>query len=91
MDKSITCECGNDKFLYFGSFVKCTNCKNEFKETVETVYVDMTISTTEPGVAVIYDNWNKKETREIWMRRFNFQETKYNENWEKPVINIKEQ
>jgi len=31
MDKSISCECGKDHFWFFGAFVRCSNCLNEFK------------------------------------------------------------
>ena len=33
MDKSIKCECGNNTFWYFKTFVRCTKCWNEYKET----------------------------------------------------------
>jgi len=33
MEESIKCECGNDKFWFFKTFVRCTNCFNEFKHT----------------------------------------------------------
>lgn len=31
MDESIKCECGNNKFWYFGDFVRCPKCWNEYK------------------------------------------------------------
>jgi hypothetical protein len=33
MDESIKCECGNIKFWYFGSYVRCPKCLNEMKQT----------------------------------------------------------
>ena len=32
MDESITCECGNDKFWWFGEFSRCPKCYNEYKK-----------------------------------------------------------
>ncbi len=34
MEKSIKCECGNDRLWYFGNFVRCPKCLNEMQETV---------------------------------------------------------
>lgn len=31
MDESIVCECGNDRFWWFGEFLRCPKCHNEFK------------------------------------------------------------
>lgn len=36
MDESMKCECGNDTFWYFGTFVRCPKCYQEYKRT-ETV------------------------------------------------------
>lgn len=33
MDESIKCECGNDKFWWFGEFLRCPICFNEYKRT----------------------------------------------------------
>ena len=33
MEGSIKCECGENRFYYFGDYVVCSNCSNEFKET----------------------------------------------------------
>ena len=63
MEESIKCECGNTKFWYFGKFVRCPNCLNEFKSTGN------------------FDGFDDKN--ELWMRRFNHEEHKYNPNWEK--------
>ena len=30
MDESIKCECGNDKFWWFGDYSRCTSCYNEY-------------------------------------------------------------
>ena len=30
MDESITCECGNNKFWWFGGYSRCTKCYNEY-------------------------------------------------------------
>ena len=34
MDTSIKCECGNDRFWYFGNFARCPECGNEFMQTI---------------------------------------------------------
>ena len=34
MDESIKCECGLDRFWYFGEKVRCPRCLNEYKVTV---------------------------------------------------------
>jgi len=33
MDESIKCECGETTFWYFGEYVRCLNCFNEYKQT----------------------------------------------------------
>ena len=33
MKESWRCECGNDKFWFFGDFVRCPKCLNEMKLT----------------------------------------------------------
>ncbi len=33
MDKNIKCECGEDSFWYFGEYVRCRSCFNEYKHT----------------------------------------------------------
>ena len=33
MDNSIICECGNDKFWWFGELLRCPKCFNEYKRT----------------------------------------------------------
>lgn len=32
MDESIKCECGNDKFWWFGDYLRCPKCHNEYKK-----------------------------------------------------------
>ena len=34
MDKFYYCECGCPTFVFFGCFVRCDACQNEFKHTV---------------------------------------------------------
>jgi len=50
MDKGIICECGNEKFWFFGSYVRCVKCLNEFKDT--TIYSD--------GIFVWMRRYNKE-------------------------------
>jgi hypothetical protein len=33
MDESFTCECGKNTFWWFGSFLRCYHCHNEFKQS----------------------------------------------------------
>ena len=33
MDEPLKCECGQDKLLYFGEFLRCPFCLIEFKKT----------------------------------------------------------
>jgi len=33
MDESIECECGETRFWWFGDFLRCPKCHNEFKQT----------------------------------------------------------
>ncbi len=60
MDKSIKCECGNDKFWWIDdAYLRCTVCFNEYNSVPD------------------YDfNYER------WMRRFNKEENRYDENWE---------
>lgn len=34
MNESIKCECSNEKFWYFGNYVRCPKCLNEMKQTI---------------------------------------------------------
>ena len=58
MEESITCECGSNKFWWFGEYLRCPKCHNEFKQT------------------------GPKRQRELWFRRFNKEENRYENNWE---------
>lgn len=31
MDESFVCECSNNKFWFFGEYVRCPKCFNEYK------------------------------------------------------------
>lgn len=31
MSEGLKCECGSDTFSYFGTFVRCPSCLNEYK------------------------------------------------------------
>ena len=31
MDESFVCECGNNEFWFFGEYVRCKKCFNEYK------------------------------------------------------------
>jgi hypothetical protein len=33
MDQNIICECGETTFWWFGSYLRCTKCCTEFKQT----------------------------------------------------------
>jgi hypothetical protein len=69
MEGSIKCECGENKFFYFGDYAVCSNCSNEFKETKtdkECIVPN--------GTATI-------PVTELWMRRVN-RETGKCTNWE---------
>lgn len=33
MEESIKCECGNNKLWWFGDYLRCPECHNEFKMT----------------------------------------------------------
>jgi hypothetical protein len=46
VEKSITCECGNNKFWYFGNYIRCPKCFMEFKMDNPT--------------KIIQRRWNKK-------------------------------
>ncbi|MFA5585575.1 MAG: hypothetical protein WDA02_03400 [Saccharofermentanales bacterium] len=69
MEGCIKCECGENRFYYFGDYAVCSNCSNEFKETKtnkECVVPN--------GTAIM-------PVRELWMRRVNRKTGKYS-NWE---------
>uniref|UniRef100_A0A6M3LKK9 Uncharacterized protein n=1 Tax=viral metagenome TaxID=1070528 RepID=A0A6M3LKK9_9ZZZZ len=33
LEKNILCECGENKFWWFGSYLRCPKCHTEFKQT----------------------------------------------------------
>lgn len=33
MDESIKCECGETTFWWFGEYLRCPSCYNEYKQT----------------------------------------------------------
>ena len=77
MDESFICECGNNNFWYFWGYVRCTKCHNEYKQTrTDRSFSDLDIS------VIRYET-------EYWMRRFNNNENKYNNNWEKSPVTFK--
>ena len=36
--KKIICTCGEDKFYYYGSFVECKRCADQFRYNMGKVY-----------------------------------------------------
>ena len=77
MDKSFKCECGNEDFWYFGKFVRCPKCLNEYK--CESIYHAPSYRLQSSGFT----------TTEYWMRRFNKETNQYDKNWEQTPMEIK--
>lgn len=72
----IKCECGNDKFLYYGEYVRCTECGNEYKQ-------ELMCYPKNHNTKYVWWPWTKLIWKyETWLRRFNNDTQKYN-NWEK--------
>ncbi len=78
MNESFVCECGNEKFWYFWSYVRCSKCFNEYKYTWNDGWV--------PGEGIVEHNIGP----ERWLRRFNKEKNQYHDNWEKSKITYKE-
>ena len=64
MTASIVCECGNTKFWFFGHFVRCPKCFNEYKETPlkEILLRRLNMETDQ------YENDWEHWTEEIWSK-----------------------
>jgi len=71
MEESFVCECGNDKFWFYWETVRCTKCWNEYKQTEQFHYKEEVAHKSPEPI------------KELWLRRFNLKENKYNPNWEK--------
>ena len=43
MDKSITCECGNDAFWVFLDYVRCPNCYTEYRKLKNSRFANVVV------------------------------------------------
>ena len=81
MGESFICECGNETFWYFWSYVRCTKCFNEYKKVMAERYATSGFGSSGDGSTEPYP--------EFWMSRFDKVKNQYHDNWEKSKLTYK--
>lgn len=75
--ENFICECGNENFWFFWSYVRCTKCFNEYKETWETPLF--------PYEHGGFGGIEPYEGPRFWIRRFDKDKNQYHNDWEHSV------
>ena len=78
MNESLICECGNQNFWYFWTYVRCTKCFNEYKYEF---YEDDEHFGGFGGI-------ENQSGPQYWMRRFDKSKNQY-DNWGKSKLTYK--
>lgn len=57
MQDRLVCECGSDRFLYFGDLVRCHDCCTDYRQTKSEPF---------PGGKLVMTLWKKQRRNVEW-------------------------